>query len=168
MSNNIHFVKFRHYNNSFQNEKSISCFNATLTLKSSGVNKLWLVKIIKNITGYSLRDSKDIVDKTSVCPQIIKFPATIDDVRDIKKSLIENCPGCDFKIDDKSYLRDRKLLQLGIGEKSDYLEELIEQDISYFHFNSFEPEKIRQLLLKRYQFLTQEEIQNQINYESNI
>jgi len=59
-------------------------FNVELT--GAGTNKIAVIKVVREITGKGLKESKDLVDKA---PQIVKEAAAKADAEDIKKKLEE-------------------------------------------------------------------------------
>ncbi|WP_185870953.1 50S ribosomal protein L7/L12 [Blattabacterium cuenoti] len=63
-------------------EKSI--FN--IILKSTGASKLSVVKLVKEITGKGLKESKDLVDSV---PSVLKESVNKKDAEDLKKKFEE-------------------------------------------------------------------------------
>lgn len=55
-------------------------------LKSAGPNKLNVVKVVKNITGLGLKESKDLVDGA---PQTLKQGVSKEEANDIKAQMDE-------------------------------------------------------------------------------
>jgi Ribosomal protein L7/L12 C-terminal domain len=143
----------------------VPTYAVTLTIKHPGQSKLALVKAIKDITGFGLRDSKEIVDRLSSNPQIIKFNATSGDINKIKRYL-GDCPDIDYTMTDVESIRDRKLLELGIAEHSDYVEELANQDLDWMYMNRFNLELIKLLLIERYSLLSEDELRTALNFKS--
>ncbi|HNS41866.1 MAG TPA: 50S ribosomal protein L7/L12 [Taishania sp.] len=58
----------------------------TVILKSAGANKLAVVKLVKELTGQGLKESKDIVDGA---PATLKEGVSKDEAEGLKKSLEE-------------------------------------------------------------------------------
>jgi large subunit ribosomal protein L7/L12 len=55
-------------------------------LKSGGANKLAVVKLVKELTGNGLKESKDLVDSA---PATLKEGVSKDEAEGLKKSLEE-------------------------------------------------------------------------------
>jgi large subunit ribosomal protein L7/L12 len=55
-------------------------------LKASGPNKLAVVKLVKELTGNGLKESKDLVDSA---PAILKEAVSKDEAEGLKNSLVE-------------------------------------------------------------------------------
>lgn len=66
-------------------EKSV--FNIILT--SVGDKKIEVIKIVKDITGKGLKESKDLVDATATSPQVIKENVKKEEAEEIKKKFEE-------------------------------------------------------------------------------
>ena len=168
MSNNIHIIHESNINQIWSNNSgqtfSITTFMVILTLLKPGNDKLSLIKIVKDITGYGLKDSKDIVDNIMVTPQIIKFAASNNDAKRIRKYLTE-CDGLEFTMTDIETIRDRKLLQLGIADHKDYVEELANQDIIEMYSCNFNQNTIKDILIKRYQYLTDDQLRKELKFD---
>jgi len=62
-------------------EKSI--FNVQLV--NAGDKKIEVIKVIRDLTGKGLKESKDMVDATATGPQMIKENAKKEEAEDIKK-----------------------------------------------------------------------------------
>ncbi|MBN9292394.1 MAG: 50S ribosomal protein L7/L12 [Flavobacteriia bacterium] len=58
----------------------------TVILKSGGANKLAVVKLVKELTGQGLKESKDLVDGA---PSTLKENVSKDEAEGLKKSLEE-------------------------------------------------------------------------------
>jgi len=58
----------------------------TVILKASGANKLAVVKLVKELTGQGLKESKDLVD---AAPSTLKEAVSKDEAEGLKKSLEE-------------------------------------------------------------------------------
>jgi ribosomal protein L7/L12 len=167
MSNNIHIIheinRDQRWINSLNSEvTSVPTFMVTLTLRKAGNAKLNLVKAVKYITGFGLKESKELVDNLIDNPQIIKFAASNDDAKRIRKYLMD-CDGLEFTMTDLETIRDKKLLQLGIAEHKDYVEELAEQDLIEIYNCKFDPNIIKDILIKRYQKFTEEQLKKELN-----
>ena len=57
-----------------------------VVLKSSGANKLAIVKLVKELTGLGLKEAKDLVD---AAPSVIKEGVTKDEADALNKALTE-------------------------------------------------------------------------------
>ena len=62
-----------------------SSFDVVMT--GVGEKKIEVIKVLRDITGKGLKDSKDIADKTVHDPQVIKEGAGKEDAEEIKKKL---------------------------------------------------------------------------------
>lgn len=60
--------------------------NFDVVLKSSGANKLQIVKLVKELTGLGLKEAKDLVDGA---PKTIKEGLPKDEAENLKKQLVE-------------------------------------------------------------------------------
>ncbi len=60
--------------------------NFDVVLKAAGVNKLQIVKLVKELTGLGLKEAKDMVDGA---PKTIKEGLPKDEAENLKKQLIE-------------------------------------------------------------------------------
>lgn len=59
--------------------------NFNVVLKSAGANKLQIVKLVKDLTGLGLKESKDLVD---LAPKTIKEGLPKDEANNIKNQLV--------------------------------------------------------------------------------
>ena len=64
-------------------EKSI--FNVVLT--GIGDKKIEVIKVVRDLTGKGLKESKDLVDAAAAAPQMIKENAKKEEADDLKKKL---------------------------------------------------------------------------------
>jgi hypothetical protein len=109
-----------------------------LLLKKNCQTKMMLLKILKNHTGFGLKDSKDICDRLHELPYrpvefLLDPPVDIlpnEYVKSFREELSEM--GLEFDMSGGTeFERNRKLLSLGIGDKEDYVsfleENLIDQ-----------------------------------------
>ena len=62
-------------------EKSV--FDIELT--AMGDNKIAVIKVVRDVTGNGLKDSKDLVDAASSAPQMLKENAKKEEAEEIKK-----------------------------------------------------------------------------------
>jgi hypothetical protein len=133
-------------------------------------SKLMFVKILKNVTGLGLKESKDIVDYLCDNPRVSKdidikkdFIDYDGNVTDSVRYLREELPNCGGNIifnGAKEYERELKMLSLGIGDKDDYYSFLMD----YIDINK---EFIINILSK----LEKEDLQKlikEINYDSYL
>ena len=70
-------------------------FNVALT--SPGSSKISVIKVVKEITGKGLKDSKDVVDASEKEPQILKEKVKKEDADEMKKKLEEAGAGVELK-----------------------------------------------------------------------
>lgn len=59
--------------------------NFDIVLKSAGVNKLQVVKLVKDLLGFGLKESKDLVD---AAPKVIKEGLPKPEAENIKNQLL--------------------------------------------------------------------------------
>lgn len=62
-------------------EKSI--FN--IELKEVGAKKIDVIKVVRDVTGKGLKDSKDLVDAAAAAPQMVKENVKKEEAEEIKK-----------------------------------------------------------------------------------
>lgn len=146
-----------------------------IKLNNQCASKLKFVKYIKELLDLGLKDSKDIVDNICSIPfKPVELEIPIDkNISDIKKLLDdlswtsygEELSFYDYEINGGiQWQREIKMLQLGLGEKQDYLD-FIKQHIETNFGNS---EELLKFILDK---LTTEELQetlNKISYDSNM
>jgi translation elongation factor EF-Ts len=123
-------------------------------------SKLAFVKLLKEVTGYGLKESKDIADTFDYdINKVVEFEILRDksidqfrkDLREIGGQYLVN-GGVEFD-------REYKLLTLGLGEQEDYVD-FISQNLNYF---TNQQEAIKLILTK----LSKEdliEITNKLDY----
>lgn len=95
--------------------------------KKSIETKLHLVKLVKDYTDLSLKDSKDICDRLSYKIGHIEFITISEDKNplDFIKEINSSFSGV-FEINGGIVTkRDHNLLLLGIGEKEDYIKHIL-------------------------------------------
>jgi hypothetical protein len=151
---------------SYINHNGISPSNGldiTFVLNKPGNSKLNLVRAIKHATGLGLKDSKDIVDESSNNPVMFRKKMTFEDLKEFRELLANT--NADFTLDDLSQLRRKKLVDLGICDKSDLIEEIISQNIYSIFVEGFSIDKISQLLTNIYSNITEDKLKE--IYESN-
>ena len=64
-------------------EEEKSTFNVVLT--SIGPKKIEVIKIVRDITGKGLKESKDLVDAVETSPQVVKENVKKEEAEEIKK-----------------------------------------------------------------------------------
>lgn len=62
-------------------EKSV--FNVVLT--ATGDKKIEVIKVVRDVTGKGLKESKDLVDAAAAAPQMVKENAKKEEAEEIKK-----------------------------------------------------------------------------------
>ena len=135
----------------------------TLTIIKNG-NKLLMVKAVKWFTGLGLRESKDIIDMVDKIPQIIKKYATTEEIIELRKDLSTNSE-CLYTIDTVSESRNKKLIELGLGTKQDYIDDLVEKDLHTLISKRFDYNELKKVLTERYSLISKENLEK--IYESN-
>lgn len=143
-------------------EISEGSYPITITLYESGSSKLQLVKAIKEITKYGLKESKDIVDSIPYCPQILKTWKNINQISDIKY-MLSNCVDCKYEITDVQSIRNSKLIELGICDKNDIISELVNRDIEKIISEKFNYTAITELLYNRYSEISEDKLKSILN-----
>ncbi len=76
-------------------EEEKSEFNVVLT--APGASKIAVIKVVKEITGKGLKESKDLVDAAEKEPQVLKEKVKKEEAEEIKKKLEEVGAGVDLK-----------------------------------------------------------------------
>jgi hypothetical protein len=139
----------------------IPTMTVRFTLSNSGNYKLQLVKAVKLATGLGLKQSKDIV-----AHQQITFLAnmTFQELEKFREYL--NDTNAEFELDDREKIRNRKLISLGLGTKSDIIEELVDLDIQKIFKNKTSVYSIQEILKTIYSHIEEEKIKE--IYESYI
>ena len=104
------------------------------------VNKLIFVKLIKDCSGLGLKESKDICDRLHTHPlEIQTFVVRQDGITNYEKKFrdeISNAGGKFLISGGTEFMRDFKILDLGIGDNEDYANFIID-----YYENSFEDQK---------------------------
>lgn len=96
----------------------------TLRAKNQNASKLELVKAIKWSTSWGLKDSKDFVDNLVIGQPdylILSIPNEYYKTLEEFKIALDKS-GHDIYLEDKIRLRQLKLIELGLGDKSDVIE----------------------------------------------
>lgn len=93
-------------------------------------NKLMAVKALKDITGLGLKDSKDlfegmVLDFNSGFKSGREISIYDQNISKLERELNEGNPGC-FNTNSGQWERNNKILSLGIGDKSDYIDAISE------------------------------------------
>ena len=140
-------------------------YSVDITIYTTGTSKLNLVKVIKDITGMGLKEAKDIVDGLVTSPQKIRVPLTASEITRYKKYLTD-CEGCTFDMTDQQKIRDVKLMQLGLYEKDQLVDEIVESDIFNIFANKDNFELIKNILKSRYTHIPEEELLKILNIQN--
>jgi hypothetical protein len=123
-------------------------------------NKLRFVKNVKDLCDLGLRDAKDIVDRICQKPYIhveFEVPMDITTKEVYDKLTYELAPDNILEINGgKQWQREIKMLQLGVGERQDYID-FLKQHIQTNFGNS---EEMLTFVLDK---LTQEQLQETID-----
>lgn len=135
-------------------------------------NRLAFVKAMKDLTGLGLKESKDICDEinhkfTENKNVHSKVVIDISGVRDKRGSIMDfigivssDCTG-DYNIEDISIEREGKLLDIGIGDKIDYINHMSNL-IGYLH-----RDKIVEIFKETLLNLSDDEVKNLYSRLSN-
>ena len=112
-------------------------------------NKLQFVKLIKECSNLGLKDSKDICDRLHA-GEIQTFETREDDainyVRKFRQDIV-NCGGKFQVSDGVEFQRNYKMLELGIGDDSDYIDFISE---SIFQNNLENSEEFLKFVLSKF------------------
>lgn len=146
--------------------------NIRFKLIKPGKNKLATVKAIhslRSLTGWTLMESKDFVDSTDekyknnfiIGPRLLELDVTKEEYDQFKSDL-ELCDEIVYELTDAAQLRNKKLIQLGFYEKSDLIEEMVEQDL-YDVLRHKDFGTARSLLIERYSNLPEEYLKEKLS-----
>ena len=121
-------------------------------------NKLQFVKNVKELCDIGIRDSKNIVDRICQKPYIpFEFELPMDiTTNEVKEKLSHNLPDILEINGGTQWQREIKILQLGVGERQDYID-FLKQHIQTNFGNS---EEMLTFVLEK---LTQEQLQETID-----
>jgi len=112
-------------------------------------NKLQFVKLIKECSGLGLKESKDICDRLHN-GEIQIFEARDDDAVNYAKKFRQDIVNCGGKFQVSGgveFQRDYKMLELGIGDDSDYVDFISE---SIFQNNLENSEEFLKFVLSKF------------------
>ena len=105
----------------------------TFTIKSIGKepDKLRMVKLIKEFTGWGLKESKDFLDSVADNnrPSQITLDLTLDQEKELLKKLDE-VRGIEWTFNDSLYRRQLKLVQLGLIDDKQELVEILKREFN--------------------------------------
>jgi hypothetical protein len=104
------------------------------------------------------------MDNIDNYPQVIKAYRTKEQIQKFKDQL-QSCDRCEFNIEDIQQLRNRKLIQLGLGNIDDIIEEIAEQDTMNLLSKSFSYHEIKGLLTERYKLIDVENLKQILNID---
>lgn len=130
--------------------KQLYYYGTSLVISNTGTSKLNLVKAIKLFSGMGLKESKEVVDKVSMgFEQVIKAKPGKSEISAVREILSE-CDGCVWRLNDQEQIRNKKLIDLGMGTKEDLAEYLVEKDLFEILENDKSYDAIYQILKSRY------------------
>ena len=86
-------------------------------------SKLNFVKMVKDLTGYGLKESKDVCDDIHFCASNQREIEVLD-VENFIKQMTQNF-GDYIDVYNPFYDRDLKILLVGVGDKTDYVDAII-------------------------------------------
>jgi hypothetical protein len=133
-----------------------------------GKSKLALIKAIhslRHVTSWGLRESKDFVDSTD--PKFSHAMSGILELNLLKsevdqfRELLDACIDIEYELNDPSQLRNRKLIDLGLYDKSDLINELVDEDL-FEILRDRDINKIREILIDRYQNLPEKYLKEKL------
>jgi hypothetical protein len=139
-------------------------YPVTVILHSSGSQKIALVKAIKEFTYYGLFEAKSLTDNINLHQQVIKAYRTKKEIDTFKEKLL-NCEGCRFDLVDIEQMRNRKLIELGIGDINDLVEELAEQDTFELLSKKISYHDVKSFLAERYKLISEENLKQILNID---
>jgi len=161
LMDNYNFFKTS-YGSGFDSDEPT--YSVNLVINSSGTSKLHLIKVIKSLTLMGLKDSKDFVDSL---PKKLTILLTKSQIKELKADLIRASliDGEDFILTDANIIRNRQL-SLGLADKQEVIQELIEKDINYLitseigKINIYEIiSKVKNLLKSTYSHIDKETLE---------
>jgi hypothetical protein len=126
--------------------------------------KLKFVKLIKDCSGLSLKESKDLCDSIHALPERVNKIPIRDGENDYRKMFvneIKNIDGLFIINGGVQWDRNVKMLKLGISEKSDYIEFMKDYILNRFE-NS---EELLTFVLNKFSKEELQEVFNRINIE---
>lgn len=126
-------------------------------LYNSGNHKLALLKAIKDVTQIGLKDAKSFLDETLISPVMFKKYMTYEEM-DLFRNRLSQCDGAVYEFDDREKIRNKKLLDLGICDKSDLSEELSEMSTDAAFMGGFDTTKLKKIFNKIYSELSEEKL----------
>lgn len=112
-------------------------------------NKLIFVKLIKECSGLGLKESKDICDRLHA-GEVQTFEVREDDAVNYAKKFRQDIVSCGGKFQVSGgvdFQRNYKMLELGIGDDSDYVDFISE---SIFQNNLESPEEFLKFVLTKF------------------
>lgn len=128
----------------------------TFILYKPGSQKLALVKAIKFVTGLGLKDSKDMADESANHPIMFRQKLTLGQLDEFRNQL--SITDAEFDLDDREKIRNKKLIDLGIYEKSDLVNELTNMDIQKVFIGGFSTTKLREIIESIYDNISEEKL----------
>jgi len=140
----------------------------TFILYKPGTQKLALVKAIKFVTGLGLKDSKDIVDESSDHPVMFRQRLTLGQLDEFRNNL--SSTDAEYDLDDRERIRNKKLIDLGVCDKSDLVEELTNMNIQKVFIGGFSTNKLRDILMEAYSHIDEDklmEIYSNFEYDND-
>lgn len=110
------------YTDSIINKPEVGIM-VTFVLKDSGSAKLQVVKLIKDVTGLGLKDSKDFIDESNHQNVMFRRRMSMKELTSFREKL-SDCSGIKYAMEDKSDIRHMKLMSMGLCDKEEVIEEL--------------------------------------------
>jgi len=150
-------LQIKDYTEKIFKEVRLNTIPVRFVLYNTGQNKLAVLKAIKDVIGTDLKDTKDIIDEVVNNPIMFRKYMTIEEM-DIFRNRLSLCSGAVYDFDDREKIRTKKLIQLGIGDKSDIAEELSEMSLDSLLMNGFNTDKLKQIFNKIYSELSEEKL----------
>lgn len=141
----------------------------TLVQRRTETQRLQFVKALKDLTGFGLKESKDICDHLNYSfngsVSKVTFEVPYDSnfqkrLKDFQKTLRENCTGV-YDGMTIEYEREAKILELGLGDKNDYISFIIE------YIPSLSNEDAESVLKEVLSNLTEEKLKDIFNKVNN-
>ncbi len=109
-----------------------------------GNNKLQFVKLLRNYTGLGLSECKDLCDLLDYPKSIVDFELLEDkSIEDFKRD-IKDITGDYLVNGGKEFNREFKLLKLGIGNREDYINFVIQNN------EYFDKQELIKIFLRRF------------------
>ncbi len=152
-------LQIKDYTDKILKDPRVNTIPVRFVLYNAGQSKLAVLKAIKDVLGTDLKQTKDIVDEVVSNPIMFRKYMTTEEM-DIFRNRLSLCSGAVYDFDDREKIRNKKLIQLGICNKSDIVDELSEMSLDSLLMNGFNTDKLKQIFNKIYSELPEEKLRD--------